>query len=128
MSSITEATLKSFFDEFIDYMKILGIKIEIINDNDTNVDMILKSFLILRNVNDSFNYIKDEIIKHINSQNVPKLYVCNICGYSNDSPYAYGGHMSKHSKYNIISKRNNAKPLENREYYMRSSKDYIVIN
>lgn len=117
MTSITEIALKYFLNEFISNIKKFNIKIKIINDTNTNVDMMLKSFLILRNVSDSYNYIKTELIKYIHSQN---KYICGICGFSYNNPHAYGGHMSKHSKYNMEK--------ANREYYLRPTNNCIVIN
>lgn len=127
MSSITEEILKSYFDEFIDNVKRLDTKIELINNCDTNIDMMLRSFLILRNVSDSFNFMKTELIKYIYSHN---KYICDICRYSTDNPYAYDSHMSKHSKYNETTYKSNKtvkSDLENREYYMRSTKNCIII-
>ena len=127
MSSITETSLEEYFNEFTDNMKRNGITLKKINEKDTNVDMMLKSFLILRNIADSYNFIKAELIKYINSQN---KYICSICNASYDNPYSYGGHMSKHSKYkdnNVIVCNTKQTPIENREYYLRSAKDCIVI-
>ena len=115
MASMTDIALKSFLNEFISNIEKFNIEIEVINDTNTNVDMMLKSFLILRNITDSYNYIKTELIKYIHSKN---KYICGICGSSYNNPYAYGGHMSKHSKDNM---------LISREYYLRSSKNCIII-
>ena len=117
MSSITEDILSNVLSNFIDEIKRMDVKIELMNDNDTNVDMMLKSYTMIRNMNDSYFYLKSELIKYIHSKN---KYICHICGSSYNNPCAYGGHMSKHSKYNM-------KIMSNKDYYLRSGKDCIVI-
>ena len=121
-------------NDFIIYLNKNRIIPLIINESNTNVDMILSTFLLLRYEYTLYKYILPKLVKYIKYYstftNNDNIIVCEYCGRGFNSRQALGGHFSSHSHKRKREEAREEKREEKRELYLRSNsnKKYFKVD